>query len=644
MRIHAYSVLAISLLSACGSNAPGAAGSDAAAPESGAPLSDAGSTDATRGPDAALAEAGSDASAPSGLGATVTGSGVLFRVWAPNATGAWVEGDFAAQEAAMQTEPGGIFGALVPDAHAGTTYHFALQTSQGRIQRLDPYCRQVLADGSGCTVIDPRAYAWKSGAFTRPAREASVVYEMHVPSFSVAPNATQGTFAQAATRLPDLADLGVNVIEILPSMDFGGASTGWGYNPQLYMTPKPGLGTSDDLRAFVDTAHALGIAVWLDTVINHCDGWKQAPLACFDGACPSGSNGIYFFPPGPWATTPWGPRPSYPDPEVAGMLLAAARTWIDEFHGDGFRWDSVSNVRGNDGNGTTPGGKPLLVALNDVAHAAGAMSVAEDLKGLATITQTSSMGGFGFDAQWDGFGYEVTGVLTNPSDAARDLGAVQGALTAAYNGDPFARLIYLESHDTVGNGGARIPTQIDPANPTSYFARKRSILGAALLLTTPGVPMFFMGEDWLATAPFGAPPAPLAGPTALGVEVRAFFKDMIALRRNVAGNTDGLVGAGIEILHRDDTGKVIAYRRHGASGKDVIVVMNFKSTAAAGYKIGVPAAGPWQIRLDSDSKAYGQDFGGGTSGAITATAGTWDGKPFTLALDLAAYGAVVLSE
>ena len=181
--------------------------------------------------------------------------------------------------------------------------------------------------------------------------------ELHVGSFSIASGAAAGTFAEAQTKLADLADLGVTVVELMPIQDFGGKPGGWGYNPQLYLAPKPAYGSAAELRAFVDEAHARGIAVWLDTVVNHYDGFSKAPLACFDGDCFAGSHGIYFFAPGPYATTPWGPRPDYTAKEVAAMLRASVSWWLDENHGDGFRWDSVSNVRAVDGKGTTPGGQ-----------------------------------------------------------------------------------------------------------------------------------------------------------------------------------------------------------------------------------------------------------------------------------------------
>ncbi|HEY1956843.1 MAG TPA: alpha amylase C-terminal domain-containing protein [Polyangiaceae bacterium] len=572
------------------------------------------------------------------FGANVTSSGIVFRVWAPHASAAWVVGDFAEQKVAMTAEGAGIFSATVADAHAGTNYSFTFDSPAGTIHRLDPYCRQVLDDASACTVVDPSAYVWQSGAFARAPRNATVVYEAHVAGFA-------GTLAAMRAALPSLATLGANVIELMPVQSYGGKASGWGYNPQLYFAPKAGLGTSDDLRGLVDEAHHDGMGVWIDTVVNHMDGWSQAPLACFDGDCPSGSHGPFFFPPGAYATTPWGPRPNYAEPRVAEMLLASVSAWLGEYRGDGMRWDSVSNVRGIDGQGTVPGGRDLLVAANDLAHAAGATSVAEDLKGYAAITQAPKDGGFGFDAQWDGFGYAVTGVLATATDAGRDLGAIQSALTGSYAGDPFARLIFVEDHDTVGNGGARLPSKIDPTTPTSFWARRRSMLGGVLLLTAPGVPMIFMGQESLATGTFTNPPAPLAStiPAGFGDKMRAFYTDMIALRRNVGGQSGGLLDTNVEILQRNDTNKVIAYRRWGASGEDVIVVVNLMNKAYTEYDVGVPSGGDWRVRLDTDWMKYGDDFGGGATGAVTAVAANKDGQPYALPVKLGAYAAVVFS-
>lgn len=571
------------------------------------------------------------------MGANLSARGVTFRVWAPHASAAEVEGDFAGDPVAMRAEGEGVFAVEVAAAAAGSRYRFLLDGEAGRLTRLDPYCRQLTTDRTWCVVVDPSAFAWSSAA-PAPAREDLVIYELHVGSMTPA-----GTLADLGGQLDALADLGVSAIELMPVHAFGGQPTSWGYNPQLYFPVQPAYGDPDQLRALVDAAHARGIAVLLDVVVNHTEGWRQAPLVCFDGHCPDDSWGVHFFPPGPYATTPWGPRPSYEEPQVSAMLRASIAAWLVEYRGDGLRVDSVSNIRAIDGNGTTPGGRELLLAVNHLVHAAGGVSIAEDLKGWDAITRPEADGGLAFDAQWDGFGWEVMNLLVPYSDSGRDLGVVERQLRGGYAGDGFARLLFTETHDTVGNGGARLPSRIDPGNPESFAARRRSMLAAVLLMTTPGVPMLFMGQEQLATGGFGNPPAPLAPPTARGREVRAFYRDLIRLRRNRGGRSGGLTGSGVDILHRSDANKVIAYRRRGGSGQDVLVVLNLRNRSYDRYDIGVPSGGAWRVALDSDWRAYGADFTGGQTGSITALAQPQGGQPYTLPLRLAAYGALVLT-
>jgi 1,4-alpha-glucan branching enzyme len=569
------------------------------------------------------------------MGANLSAGGVTFRVWAPHARATWVEGDFATAPVSMAMEPGGRFAVEIGSADAGTRYRFVLVDDDGtKLTRSDPYCRQLDADRSWCAVVDPAAYAWSTRDIAPLRREDLVVYELHVGAFTA-----EGTLAAARARLGDLAELGINAIELMPVHAFGGGPKSWGYNPQLFLAPQPPYGDPDQLRSFVDEAHARGIAVLIDVVLNHTDGWRQAPLVCFDGHCPDDAWGIHFFPPGPYATTPWGPRPNYQEPEVADMLHASVRQWLEEYRGDGFRVDSVSNIRALDGSGTTPGGREILLDVNQLTRAAGGVSIAEDLKGWDTITAPEADGGFGFDAQWDGFGWDVMSLVVPYSDGDRDLGVVVRQLSGGYGGDGFARLLFTETHDTVGNGGARLPSRIDPANPESFAARRRSMLAAVLLMTTPGIPMLFMGQEELATGGFGNPPAPLAAPTDRGREIRAFYRDLIALRRT----SSALQGRAVHLLHRSDGNKVIAYRRRGSAGQDVIVVLNLRNRAYDRYDIGAPSGGAWRVALDSDWRRYGADFAGGQAGPVGALALPKDGQPFTLPLRLAAYGALVLT-
>lgn len=619
------------ILAACGADAAssGAPGQGAAEPPSGASQAPI--------PPAPPAELPLP---PSGkrLGAVPYDGGVEVRVWAPNAKAAAVAGAIAgaAGSVPLAAEDGGYFAARLDGAKAGQTYHFEITAADGTVlTRLDPRARAIDPSGEA-VVVDPRSYAWKSTSFTPPKQEDTVVYELHVGSFS-----PEGTFAGAIAELPRLADLGVSAIELMPIDAHGGGVQSWGYGPDAYFAPHGPYGTPDDLRRLVDEAHARGIAVLLDVVFNHYDGWSKAPLRCFDGACPDGTAGIYFFEKGDYEKTPWGPRPDYARKEVSDFLADDVFMWTTEYAIDGFRHDSVSNVRALDGQGSVPGGAEVLRRMNDVTRSArpGALRIAEDLKGYAAITEDPAQGGFGFDAQWDGgFQYDVVAAVTAASDAARDLGAVKNAITAA---EGMRRVLYVESHDTAGNDGARLPAKIDGADPTSLAARKRSLLAAGVLLTSPGVPMIFMGQEMLESTKFASQPAPLDWSKAdTFAGVRTFYRDLIRLRRNLDGVSAGLVAGDAVVTHDNESpGNEVLVVKRG----DVMVVMNFGGKRYARYDIGLPSGGAWKARLDGDDVRYGADFGSNGPTPVGVSAAPRDGLPFTGSIALGPYSVVVLS-
>ena len=586
---------------------------------------------------------------PSGkhVGATPYEGGTEFRVWAPNAKAVAVAGEAAGggrRELVLEAGTG-MFAARIDGAKAGQRYHYVITKPDGtEVTRVDPRARMI--DGNESVIVDPRSYAWKSKPFTPPAREASVVYELHVGSFNATGGTNSGTFVSAIDKLDALADLGVNSIEMMPVNGHG--AHGWGYGPQQWFATQPSYGSPDELRRFVDEAHARGIGVVLDVVFNHYDGYAQAPLRCFDGACTGTSAGIYFFEQDPYRRTPWGPRPDFSKKEVADFLADNVFAWTTEFRIDGFRHDSVSNIRALDGQGSVPGGVEVLRRMNEVTLAArpGALLVAEDLKGQSSITAASASGGLGFVAQWDGgFQWSVSSAMSAATDDARNLGAVRDALLGNYNGDPMQRLLYVESHDTAGNDGARLPVRIDAADPTSYAARKRSILAAGLLLSAPGVPMMFMGQEMLESTKFVSQPAPLDwAKAASNAPVRAFYKDMVRLRRDLDGVSAALHGKNITVTQVNETpgNKVIVYRRWDKGGDDLMVIANFGAKKYTRYDLGVPATGSWQARIDSDATRYGADFGSPTATAVTVTPVAKDNLPATASIALGPYSFVVL--
>ncbi len=582
---------------------------------------------------------------PAPLGATPNAGGVSFVVWAKSAKSVSVQGDFTAAPLSMTklTSPvDGYFSLQVAAARPGQRYRYRITAADGTVlSRIDPYGRQVL-DGQS-VIVDPAAYSFTSAPHVRPGKNNLVVYELHVGSFNCPTDPARCGFTSLRDRLDHVSSLGVNVIEMMP-MNSHGSTRGWGYNPHSYFAPHAPYGKPDELRSLVDKSHALGISVVMDMVYNHYDGWKGAPLYCFDGSC-DGYSGVYFFSDPKYKNTPWGPRFDYTQKPVADFIVDNVTYWRREYRMDGFRWDSVSNIRALDGSGSVPGGVALLQRANgESKRTAGALLIAEDLKGYGAVTDRIESGGMGFDSQWDGgFHWAVTQAVTGYDDFARNIYAVRDALGVRYNGDPFQRIIYTESHDTVGNSGTRLPSQIDPADPGSWAARKRSILAAGILLTAPGIPMLFAGQEFLSIGRFVDPPAPLDWSRAMGhSRIVDFYRDMIALRRNANGKTAGLTGSDINVFHLNDPAKVLVY--HRSDGKnDVVVLVNFANKNYTRYDIGLPAFGTWKVRMNSDDRKYSTDFGGAPSTDVIATSTARDGFPFMGSVALGPYSIVVLS-
>ncbi len=575
-----------------------------------------------------------------GLGARLTATGAVFRLWAPHSDAVTLVGDFTGWDAgvAMAESTDGVWSATVDGAQAGQRYRFEVGYGGKVYGRSDPRAL-ALDDAAGPSVlVDTRAYHWLVNDFTPPPYAEQVIYELHVGTFNVPPGAPHGSYRSAIDRLDFVAALGVNMIELLPISEFGGARS-WGYNPAGLFAVESSYGTPDDFKALVDAAHARGIGVIVDVVHNHYDDGPL--LRCFDGDC-LGARGIYFYADAR-GTTPWGPRPDFGRAQVRDFVADNAALWLSEYRCDGLRWDSTVNIRTANG-ADVPDGWHLLQRANALSHAVrpGAIAIAEDWQGDDWLSRPVGQGGAGFDAQWDGFVHEVNGTILAASDAARSMATIRTALTRAYNGHAFERVVFTESHDEVANGNQRIPSMIDGAHPDSLAARKRSTLGAAVALTAPGVPMLFMGQELL-TDKWFADDRPLDWTRAATYAgIVQLYTDLVHLRRNTSGVTEGLTGEGTSVFHVNDGAKVIAWRRWRSAGDDVVVVANFSGKSFPTYDIGFPAGGTWHLRFDSDDPRYSPDFTG--AGAdVTPSQVAYDGLAFRGRLALGAYSLQVYS-
>jgi 1,4-alpha-glucan branching enzyme len=545
--------------------------------------------------------------------------GVSFRLWAPHAEKVYVIGtfnDWSKTSTPLAREENGYWSTEVPEAKTGDEYRYLIHGTKGPLSRIDPYARKVTSSIGNGVIYDPKAFDWGDDAFHMATGNELVIYEMHVGTFNVKEEGHSGTLDSAIEKLPYLQELGINAVEVMPIAEFAGDFS-WGYNPAHPFAVESNYGGPDALKRFVKAAHEHGIAVIIDVVYNHL-GPSDLDLWQFDGWSENEKGGIYFYN-DRRSQTPWGEkRPDYGQDEVRQYLRDNAIMWFEEYHADGLRWDMIAYIKSIDGNDDNPAnqipeGWSLMQWINVEIQQLfpGKISIGESMKNNPWVIKEVEEGGAGFNAQWDAeFVHPVRRAVISPEDKLRDLGAVSGAIEYRYDLDVFRRVIYTESHDEVANGGSRVPEEIWPGRVDSWFSKKRSTLGGALVLTSPGIPMIFEGQELLEDRWF-QDKVPIDWSRAEGENgILCMYRDLISLRRNRAGVTLGLCGQNIHIFHFDDEAKLIAFHRWDKQGPtdSVVVVVNMTNQNRGGYRIGFPRAGLWKTRFNSDSYNYGPNF------------------------------------
>jgi maltooligosyltrehalose trehalohydrolase len=414
---------------------------------------------------------------------------VEFRAWAPRAERVAVR--VGGNDHELADEGYGIRAARVPAA-AGDDYWLVLD---GR--RLpDPSSRcQPQGLRGRSRVVDPGSFAWTDRRFRAAPLRDAVLYEMHVGAFT-----REGTFAAAAGRLRELAQLGVTHVELMPIAEFPGRH-GWGYDGVYLSAAHSAYGGPHGLQRLVDAAHAAGIGVILDVVYNHVGAGGVKALEAF---------GPYF---SDAYKTPWGKAVNYDGEEsdpVREWVLQSAAGWIRDFHVDGVRLDAIHAI--HDG-----GAHHVLRELADRVHAANrrALVIAESGLNDPKVIRPARQGGYGHDAAWaDDFHHALRALLTGERDGwYEEFGRVSQLAKAfhrphvhdggystfrrrrfgarADDRPPQQFVVFCQNHDQVGNRafGDRMPPRARP-------------LAAFCTLLAPFTPMLFMGEEHGERAPF----------------------------------------------------------------------------------------------------------------------------------------------
>ncbi|WP_422927630.1 alpha-amylase family glycosyl hydrolase [Singulisphaera sp. PoT] len=587
------------------------------------------------------------------MGAISHDGGTAFRVWAPHAEKVFVVGsfnDWNETANAMSAEDGGYWYADLEKAKIGDEYRYLIHNGSNKLSRIDPYAKEVTNSVGNGIIHDPE-FDWADDDFTMPSWNKLVVYELHIGTFNDDPGGAPGTFADAEKKLGHLKSLGVNAIEIMPAAEFAGDFS-WGYNPAHIFAVESSYGGPKAFKHFVKQAHKLGIAVILDVVYNHF-GPGDLHIWQFDGWSENNLGGIYFY--NDWrCETPWGnSRPDYGRGEVRQYIRDNAIMWVEDFHVDGLRYDMTLYIRQVRADGDPgcdlPDGWGLAQWINGEIRERfpNKITIAEDLQNNSWITKDVGAGGAGFGSQWDAaFVHPVRATVIAPDDSHRNMWTLRNAITHGYNGDAFQRVIYSESHDEVANGKARVTSEVDADSAENYYAKKRSTLAAALVFTSPGIPMLFQGQDFLESGWF-QDTVPLDWQlTKKHKGIVGLYRDLISLRLNDAGTTAGLSGQHVNVHHINDLDKMIAFHRweEGGAGDDVIVVANFSAKSFENYRIGLPQPGKWVLRMNSDWKGYAPDFQDFESFDMEGHPGDYDGYPNYGEFAIAPYSFLIFSQ
>ncbi len=435
------------------------------------------------------------------FGATCLDDGrVRFRLWAPSQKNIGLVLESAGSVLPMNAAGNGWFELATDRAAPGDLYRYELSSGQ-RVP--DPASRRQHHDvHDASVVVDPRAYEWRQGDWRGRPWHETVLYELHVGTFS-----PSGDFAGVRDKLKVLAEQGITAVELMPIADFPGRWN-WGYDGVLPYAPDASYGTPDDLKALIEAAHGLGLMIFLDVVYNHF-----------------GPDGNYLHAYAPQffterRRTPWGAAIDYAQRPVRDFFIHNALYWLNEYRFDGLRFDAVHEIV-DDGSPTilhelaetvrssVDSGRHVHLVLENDDNAASLL-----VRNAASVPRY-------YTAQWnDDFHHAAHAVATGESSGyyadyadapVRRLGRAL-AEGFIYQGErseyrerprgevsrtlPAAAFVdFIQNHDQVGNRafGDRL-TVLAP--PEAVAALQ------AVLLLAPAVPLLFMGEEYGATEPF----------------------------------------------------------------------------------------------------------------------------------------------
>jgi 1,4-alpha-glucan branching enzyme len=581
------------------------------------------------------------------MGTNLVPGGATFRLWAPRAKDVYIRGDFNAwvmdESSRLVKNADGRWTGFMPGATDGHRYKFYVVGTGTEGFKRDPYARELTNKwpDPDCVLRSAGTFPWQDWSWRTPEFRDLIVYQLHVGTW-FGPNreGRVAKFLDVLDRVEYLSDLGVNAIEPLPIVEYS-TPRSQGYNGTDLFSPETNYQVPDaeldryvdlahrlltqrgksplqrsvlaiginQLKALVDIYHHYGIAVILDVVYNHASGdVKSQPESMYFLDRVAGTNpndSLYFT-----DQDHTGPVFAFWKQEVRQFLIDNAAFFFDEYHVDGFRYDQVTVIdKQNIGSGWLFC-QHLNATLSQRDPAA--VNIAEYWGPEPAVVRPPQDGGAGFHANWhDGLRNAVRGVIAQASagpHATVDWQPVVNQLRAPGFRDAWRAVQYVESHDEVyRDRSPRVPKlAVAGGNTRTWYASSRSRVATALILTAPGIPMLFMGQEiyedkrWADDVPNHQGTLVdwdgLSSDKAM-INFHHFTRELVWLRRK----HPALRGEGVRTLSMENGPRVLAFQRWVEGvGRDVVVVASLNEFTLFGYQIPMPAPGTWLEVFNSD--------------------------------------------
>jgi len=584
-------------------------------------------------------------------------AGTSFAVWAPNARGVRVIGDFIGWGPydgwpMRSMGSSGIWEIFVPEAGPGACYKYRILGPDGTWhERADPLAQATEVPPRTASRIYQSRYQWgdeewmRQRARTQWHKSPMSIYEVHLGSWR--PGLTYRQLADELVAY--VTDLGFTHVELLPIAEhpFGGS---WGYQVTSYYAPTARYGEPDDLRYLIDRLHQAGIGVILDWVPAHFprDDWALARFdgtPCYENADPRRSEhpdwGTYVF--------------DYGRREVRNFLVANALYWCEEFHVDGLRVDAVASMlyldysrKPGEWVPNVYGGRENLDAISFLQemnatvyrYNPGVITIAEESTAWPGVTRPTHLGGLGFGFKWNMGWMHDTLTYVSKDPIYRQYHHHQMTFSMMYAWSE--NFILPISHDEVVHLKGSLYGKM-PGDHWQKLANLRALL--AYMWAHPGKQLLFSGCEFAQPSEWseqhGLEWSALQEPDRAAVQQLVRDLNRIYRESPALWSQDTTPDGFRWIDANDATGNVFSFLRWGSDGSVLACVANFAGIPHENYRLGLPWAGRWEEILNTDAEAYGGS-GWGNYGAVEAVEEPMHGEPCSATLHLPPLGTLWL--